>query len=114
LILKLELREVVPILESSADDRISFYVRAAGYRRLLYFVAHRVLGNPDRAVIAVENCLFSAARRAATFDHEGAFRNWLVRLALDASLAILHGREMPEHWHEHELGGIGIPLLSSQ
>lgn len=114
MILKLELREVVPILRSSADDRISFYVRAAGYRRLLYFVAHRVLGNSDRAVIAVENCLFSAARHAATFDHEGAFRNWLVRLALEASLAILHGREVPEHRHEDELRGIGTPLLSSR
>jgi hypothetical protein len=95
LTLKLQLREVVPVLKSSADDRISFYVRAARYRRLLYFVAHRVLGKPDAAVIAVENCLCSAARRVPGFDHEGAFRSWLVRLALDESLAILHGRRMP-------------------
>jgi DNA-directed RNA polymerase specialized sigma24 family protein len=114
LTLKWQLREVVPVLESSAGDRISFYVRAARYRRLLYFVAHRVLGNPDRAVIAVENCLFSAARHVATFDHEGAFRNWLVRLAFDESLAILHGKRMPEHRHENEEGGIKPALVSSQ
>ena len=112
--LKLQLREVVPVLKSSADNRMSFYVRAARYRRLLYFVAHRVLGNPDRAVIAVENCLFTAARHVATFDHEGAFRSWLVRLALDESLAILHGGEMPEHRHEDEVGEIRTALLSSQ
>jgi DNA-directed RNA polymerase specialized sigma24 family protein len=111
--LKLQLREVVPVLESSADNRISFHVRAAQYRRLLYFVAHRVLGNPDSAVIAVGNCLLSAARHVTTFDDEGAFRNWLVRLALDESLAILHGRKMPEHRHEDEVLGITTALLSS-
>jgi DNA-directed RNA polymerase specialized sigma24 family protein len=113
LTLKLKLRQVVPVLKSSADNRMSFYVRAARYRRLLYFVAYRVLGNSDRAVIAVENCLFSAARHVTTFDDEGAFRNWLVRLALDESLAILHGRKMPEHRHADEVIGITIELLSS-
>ena len=112
--MKLQLREVVPVLNSSADSRISFYVRAARYRRLLYFVAHRVVGNPDRALIAVENGLFSAARHVTTFDHEGAFRSWLVRLALDESLAILHGRKMPEHGHEDEVTGIRTALLSSR
>ena len=99
----LQLREVVPVFENSADSRIFFYVRAARYRCLLYFVAHRVLGNSDRAVIAVENCLFSASRHVTTFDDQGAFRNWLVRLALEESLAILHGRKMPEHQHEDEV-----------
>ena len=113
MILKLQLREIVPVLESSADKRISFYVRAERYRRLLYFVAHRVLGNSDRAVIAVENCLLSAARHVTTFDDEGTFRNWLVRLALDESLAILHGREMPEHRYEDEVIGITTALSSS-
>ena len=110
----LQLLEVVTVLENSADNRISFYVRAARYRRLLYFVAHRVLGNSDRAVIAVENCLVSAARHFTTFDDEGAFRSWLVRLALDESLAILHGRIMPERRHEDEVIGIRSGLLSSQ
>jgi len=114
LILKLQLREVVPVLESSADNRISFTVRAERYRRLLYFIAHRVIGDPDRAVVVVENCLLPAARDVTTFDDEGAFRNWLVRLALDESLAILHGRRMPGHRHEDEAGGTRAALLSSQ
>ena len=109
----LQLREVVPVLENSADSRISFYVRAERYRCLLYFVAYRALGNSDRAVIAVENCLFSAARHVPTFDHEGAFRSWLVRLALDESLAILHGRKMFEHHHEDEVIAIMTALTSS-
>jgi len=107
---ELQLRKVFSVLESSTDNRISFYVRAARYHRLLYFVAHRVLGNSDRAVIAVENCLRSAALHSATFDHESAFRSWLVRLALDESVAILHGRKMPEHQHEDEGEGIRTEL----
>jgi DNA-directed RNA polymerase specialized sigma24 family protein len=71
---------------------MSLDVRATRYRRLLYFVADRVLGDPDRAAIAVDNCLYSAAQHVAAFDCEGAFRSWLVRLAIDESLAILHGR----------------------
>jgi DNA-directed RNA polymerase specialized sigma24 family protein len=113
-IFKLQFRQGVPVLESSADKRISFHVRAERYHRLLYFVAHRVLGNPERAVIAVEDCLFSAAGHVTTFDHEGAFRSWLVRLALDESLAILHGRKMPEHRHEDDIEGIRTALLSSR
>ena len=112
--LKLQLREVVPVLKSSADNRISFYVRAARYHRLLYFVADHVLGNPDRAAIAVENCLLWASRHFARFDDEGEFRNWLVRLALDESLAILHGRKIPELRHEDEVEGIRTESLSSR
>src|SRR5258705_12820481 len=104
--LKLHLCKVDPVLKSPADNRISFYARAARYHRLLYFVADHVLGNPDRAAIAVENCLLWASRHFARFDDEGEFRNWLVRLALDESLAIFHGRKMPELRHEDEVEGI--------
>src|SRR5258705_5972894 len=112
--LKLHLCKVDPVLKSPADNRISCYVRAARYHRLLYFVADRVLGNPDRAAIAVENCLFWASRHFARFDDEGEFRNWLVRLALDESLAILHGRNMPEHRRGDETREIRTPLLLSR
>ncbi len=82
---------------------MSFYVRASRYRGLLHFVAYRVLGNPDRADIAVENCLFSASHRVAAFDCEGAFRSWLVRIAIDQALAILHGRSIREHRRDWSL-----------
>jgi DNA-directed RNA polymerase specialized sigma24 family protein len=106
LTLKLQLREVVPVLKSSADGRIPFYVRAARYRRLLYFVADRVLGNSDKAVIAVEKCLYSAAQHVTAFDREGAFRSWLVRLTIDEALAILHGSRVLEHRHDDDAAAI--------
>ena len=89
--------EPIPASRVSAANRRSSYVRASRYRRLLHSVAHRVLGNPDRADIAVDNCLFSASNRATAFDGEGAFRSWLVRIAIDEALAILHGSSIPEH-----------------
>lgn len=93
--LELKLHEAGTVWKGSAENRISFYVRAARYRDTLYFVAGRVLGNPERAAIAVENCLYSAARQVMAFDCEGAFRSWLVRLAIDEALTILHGRTIP-------------------
>jgi DNA-directed RNA polymerase specialized sigma24 family protein len=62
------------------------------YRRLLHFVAERVLGNSNKAAIAVDNCLYGAAQHVATFNCEGTFRSWLVRLVIDEALMILHGR----------------------
>ena len=104
--IELKLHEAVPVSKGSADDRLSLYVRAARYRRLLYFVAERVLGNADRAAIAVENCLYSAAQNVTAFDREGAFRSWLVRLAMDEALAILHGRRVLKHRHDDDAAAI--------
>lgn len=103
--LNLQLHEPVR-LWSSADKQMSFYYRASRYRRLLLFVAQRVLGNPDRADMAVENCLYSASRHAPAFDCEGSFRSWLVRMVIDEALAILHGRSVPVH--RRELGVEGV------
>ena len=111
---KLQSQEAVPAGKHSADDRVSFYVRAARYRGLLFSVAHRVLGNPDRADVAVENCLFSAARHVAVFDREGDFRSWLVRLAIDEALEILHGRKMLERRRGDNVAGITTALVSSR
>jgi len=105
--LKLQLNEANPIWKDSADNRMSSYVRASRYRGLLHFVAYRVLGDSDRADIAVENCLFSVSHRITVFDCEGAFRSWLIRVVIDEALAILHGRSIPERrpdWSLQEAG----------
>jgi len=101
--LKLHSDEPIPASRVSADNRRSSYVRASRYRRLLHSVAHRVLGNPDRADMAVENCLFSASHCVTVFDCEGAFRSWLVRIAIDEALAILHGSSILEHRRDWSL-----------
>jgi hypothetical protein len=104
--IELKVHEAVPVSKGSAEDWVSLYVRAARYRRLLYFVADRVLGNPDKAAIAVEKCLYSAAQYVTAFDREGAFRSWLVRLAIDEALVILHGTRVLEHRHGDDAAAI--------
>ncbi len=101
--LKLHSDEAIPVSRVLADNRRSSYVRASRYRPLLQSVADRVLDNPEGAAIAVENCLFSASLHVPAFDCEGAFRSWLVRIAIDEALAILHGRSIPEHRRDRSL-----------
>ena len=60
-------------------------------------VAYRVLGDSDRADLAVENCLLPAFRDVRAFECEGAFRSWLLRSAIEEALAIIHGRPIPGH-----------------
>jgi RNA polymerase sigma factor (sigma-70 family) len=59
------------------------------YRRVLYFVARRVLGNHKDAEAAVQSCLLSISRSTPSFKHEGSFRSWLVRVLIDETLTIL-------------------------
>jgi DNA-directed RNA polymerase specialized sigma24 family protein len=80
--------ERVPVCKGPADKTEALYDRAARYRPLLQCVASRILGDSEKAEVAVENCLHSASESA--FDCEGAFRGWLVRLAMDEAFAILH------------------------
>jgi DNA-directed RNA polymerase specialized sigma24 family protein len=64
------------------------------YRCTLNFLAHRVLGNQAEAELAVERCLALAARSAPSFEHEGSFRSWLVRVLLDEALAVLREKRI--------------------
>jgi len=57
--------------------------------RLLHFIACCVLGDEERATIAVRNCWRTASRKPPPFEYEGAFRSWLVRVLIDEALAIL-------------------------
>ena len=57
--------------------------------RVLHFIACRVLGDEERAPIAIQNCWRAASRNPPHFEHEGAFRAWLLRVLIDEALAIL-------------------------
>ena len=60
-------------------------------RMLLHFTACRVLGDPEEAELAVQNCWLTASRNPPTFDQEGACHSWLLRVLIDEALTILHG-----------------------
>ena len=112
--LRVQVQEARQDWEASTDERMSLYERAWRYRRLLHGVVHGVLGNPDRAAIAVAKCLHTASRQTTALDGEGAFRSWLVRIAIDEALTILHGRDIPKGRCERGAAGIGSALSSSQ
>lgn len=80
--------EAIPLLKIRAGGNQASYIRASRYRNLLRFVADRVLTNPEEAETAVNNTLFLASQLTPAFGSEGAFRSWLVRVAMDQALAI--------------------------
>jgi DNA-directed RNA polymerase specialized sigma24 family protein len=60
-------------------------------RGSLHLTACHVLGVAEGADLAVWNCWLTASRNRPTFDHEGAFRSWLLRVLIDEASAILQG-----------------------
>ena len=73
---------------TQTDDAAAFDARFSRYRRLLRFVATRVLGGPKCADEAVANCWRTASRNPLRFKYDGAFSSWLVRILIDEALAI--------------------------
>ena len=41
----------------------------------------------------MKNCRITASRNPPTFEYEGAFRSWLVRVLIDEALAIVRQRK---------------------
>lgn len=60
--------------------------------RSLHFTACRVLSGPEGAGRAVRNCWIRASRDTPTFDCEGEFRSWVLRILIDEASAILQCR----------------------
>jgi DNA-directed RNA polymerase specialized sigma24 family protein len=67
----------------------------------LHFTACRVLGNPEGAGLAVQNCWLTASCNPPSFDSEGKFRSWLFRILIDEALAILQSRLCNQLDSEH-------------
>jgi DNA-directed RNA polymerase specialized sigma24 family protein len=75
------------------EDQSLFDVRFWRAYRLLYFVADRILNDSERAELAVENCWHSASIRPPDFEHQGAFRSWLIRVLIDEALLLLREKQ---------------------
>ena len=59
-------------------------------RNTLHFTACLILGGSEMAERAVRNCRFRASRSLLSFESEGPFRSWLLRLLISEALSILH------------------------
>lgn len=75
------------------EDAAVFQVRFFRCRRLLHFIATRVLGDSDREDDAIENCWLCACRNRPRFESEGALRRWLLRVLINEALAIRRKNE---------------------
>jgi hypothetical protein len=63
---------------------------------LLNFIACRVLGDEERAHVAIVKCWQATSPNPPHFEYEGAFRSWLVRVLIDEALIIFcesHGKK---------------------
>jgi RNA polymerase sigma-70 factor (ECF subfamily) len=83
------LRKEDKTLSSSQGSLEAFDVLFSRYHHVLSLVAYRVLGNHAEAEDAVENCLLAVSDNVPKFEHEGAFRCWLVRVLIDEAVTIL-------------------------
>jgi len=79
-------------LNVESDPQI-FENRFARCRRLLHFLAARILGSQDEAEYAVRNCRAAASRNPPSFESEGAFRSWLARILIDEACALLRRKQ---------------------
>src|SRR3977135_3195699 len=99
-------RPVEPDGPSRDERRSTFELQFSRSRRLLYFVARRILKCVEEAEEAVKNCRLTASRHPPRFSSEGAFKSWLVRILIDEATLLLRQKEnnsskpFPEHISE--------------
>lgn len=85
------------VMASKPQEELAvFHARFSRSYRLLYFIACRVLGGPERAEDAVRSCWLTASRSPPQFEHESAFRGWLLRVLIEEVLAFLRKRRQAE------------------
>jgi hypothetical protein len=87
------------VVKSEQEQPAIFAERFLRAYRLLDFIACRVLCDKKSAQIAIHNCWQAASRNPPRFEHEGAFRSWLVRVLINEALAIFC-----EHLDEDRMG----------
>lgn len=81
-----------PSQDTALESLQIFNARFHRCRNLLVSVASRVLTRQESTEEAIYNCWRVASRNPPRFEHEGAFRGWLVRVLLDQALVIRRRR----------------------
>jgi DNA-directed RNA polymerase specialized sigma24 family protein len=86
-------RHLKPDGESGEDRIDTFELQFSRTRKLLHFIAHRILNCVQEAEEAVKNCRLTASRNPPGFGSEGAFKSWLVRILIDEATLLLRNRQ---------------------
>jgi hypothetical protein len=75
--------------ENSSDFESLF----SNNRKLIAFVARRVLDSHDEAQVAVRECFKTASFNPPVFPNDGLFRSWILRMVIEEALVILSHKE---------------------
>jgi DNA-directed RNA polymerase specialized sigma24 family protein len=86
-------RHLEPDGDSSEEQENTFELRFTRSRKLLHFVARRILNCVQEAEQAVKNCRRTASRNPPGFRSEGAFKSWLVRILIDEATLLLRRKQ---------------------
>jgi hypothetical protein len=79
--------DLVRVTESLEYSRL-FCARFSRSRKLLHFIADRVLEGTEHVEEAIRNCFFTAYGSKPEFKDEGVFRSWLLRVLIDEAVRI--------------------------
>jgi RNA polymerase sigma-70 factor (ECF subfamily) len=74
------------VARTLAGDRAAFEALVRRHERRVYRVAMALLGNPEDAADALQDCFLQAYRHLDQFRGAARFSTWLVRIAVNAAL----------------------------
>lgn len=67
------------------------------HSRAIYYLALRLLSDPEKAEDATHDVFLKAFRKMSTFRGESSWRTWLYRIAIN------HCRNLQQSWHERHI-----------
>jgi RNA polymerase sigma-70 factor, ECF subfamily len=67
------------------------------HSRAIYYLALRMLGDPEKAEDATHDVFLKAFRKAGQFRGEASWRTWLYRITIN------HCRNLQQSWHERHM-----------
>ena len=84
------------LVERTQDgDRRAFSELVRRYQAVVYRSCYRILGDREDAKDASQEAFIRAYRRLDTFRGRGAFKSWILRIAMNVSLNVHSRRELP-------------------
>jgi len=86
-------RHLEPDRKSAEERESTFELQFSHCRRLLHFIARRILNSVQEAEEAVKNCRLTASCNPPEFSTEGAFKSWLVRILIDEATLLLRRKQ---------------------
>jgi RNA polymerase sigma-70 factor (ECF subfamily) len=103
--------DVVCVARCLRGDSSAFEALVRRYQRVLFSVAHRMLGNYEDAMDATQNAFVRAYERLDTYDPNRRFFSWIYRIAVNECLNVRRARRPGEPLSDQmEAAHAGGPL----